>query len=62
MSSTFYIAVLLSISSILQIIHYIRLKKKSPEEINGMQKFVFYASIVLCMVGFVMIIRELLVL
>jgi hypothetical protein len=62
MDSNFYVAILVSISSILRIAYHFKLKKESPEDINNLQRFVFYASIALCAVGFVMIARELLAL
>lgn len=62
MDSNFYVGILVSLSSILRIVYHFRLKKESPDEINNLQKFVFYASIALCIVGFVMITKELLAL
>jgi len=62
MSSGFYVGILVSISAILRVIYYFKLKKESPEEINRLQTFVFYASIALCVVGFVMIVKGFLVL
>lgn len=62
MGSGFYVGILVSLSSILRIVYHFKLKKENPEEINNLQKFIFYASIALCAVGFVMIIKEVLIL
>lgn len=62
MDSNFYVGILVSISSILRIIYHFRLKRENPDEINRLQKFVFYASIAICVVGFVMIVKGLLAL
>ncbi|MEQ9091744.1 MAG: hypothetical protein RIE52_11675 [Balneola sp.] len=58
MSSTLIVGILVSLSSILRIIYHFRLIKESPEEISRLQKFIFYASVGLAIVGLAMIISE----
>ena len=60
MDSNFYIPILVTISAILRIAYHFKLKKQSPQDITTLQKFIFYTSILLCVVGLIMITRELL--